>query len=86
MSYKVEMNKEVRKFLHSHPEVSAKIISALEQIAQNPFENNLDIKRLQGESHKYRLRIGKYRLLYEIIQSQILIYAYKAQSRGDIYK
>lgn len=34
------------------------------------------------ESHKYRLRIGKYRLLYEIIDEQILIYTYKAQFRG----
>lgn len=86
MKYKVDMNKEVRKFLHSHREVSARFISALEQIAQNPFDNALDIKKLQGQSHKYRLRIGKYRLLYEIIDEQILIYAYKAQSRGDVYK
>lgn len=86
MSYKIEMNNEVRKFLHSHPEISAKFISALEIIAQNPYENKLDIKRLQAKEHKYRLRIGKYRLLYEIIESQILIYAYKAQSRGDVYK
>ncbi len=86
MSYGIEMNKEVRKFLHSHPEVSQRFISALDIIAQNPYENPLDIKRLQGQENKYRLRIGKYRLLYEIIESQILIYAYKAQSRGDVYK
>lgn len=86
MSYAIKYAKQVEKFLDRHKDLQPKIISALEQIAQNPFENNLDIKRLQGESHKYRLRIGKYRLLYEIIESQILIYAYKAQSRGDIYK
>ncbi len=34
----------------------------------------------------FRLRIGKYRILYEIIEDEILIYYYKAGSRGDIYK
>lgn len=86
MSYAIKYAKQVEKFLDKHKDLQPKVLSALEQIAQNPFDNTLDIKKLQGESHKYRLRIGKYRLLYEIIESQILIYAYKAQSRGDVYK
>ncbi|MGX2982845.1 type II toxin-antitoxin system RelE family toxin [Helicobacter sp. 23-1045] len=86
MSYAIQYSKQVEKFLDSHKELQAKILSALETIAQNPYENALDIKKLQGETHKYRLRIGKYRLLYEIIEQQILIYAYKIGSRGDIYK
>lgn len=86
MSYSIKYAKQVEKFLDKHKDLQPKVLSALETIAQNPFDNALDIKKLQGESHKYRLRIGKYRLLYEIIESQILIYAYKAQSRGDVYK
>lgn len=86
MSYAIKYAKQVEKFLDKHKDLQPKVLSALEQIAQNPFDNALDIKKLQGESHKYRLRIGKYRLLYEIIDEQILIYAYKAQSRGDVYK
>ena len=86
MSYAIKYAKQVEKFLDKHKDLQPKVLSALEQIAQNPFNNALDIKKLQGEEHKYRLRIGKYRLLYEIIESQILIYAYKAQSRGDVYK
>lgn len=86
MSYAIKYAKQVEKFLDKHKDLQPKVLSALEQIAQNPFNNTLDIKKLQGEEHKYRLRIGKYRLLYEIIESQILIYAYKAQSRGDMYK
>lgn len=86
MSYAIKYAKQVEKFLDKHKDLQPKVLSALEQIAQNPFDNALDIKKLQGEEHKYRLRIGKYRLLYEIIDEQILIYAYKAQSRGDVYK
>ncbi len=86
MSYALQLHKNVRKFLRKHPENRAKIVSCLEQIAQNPYRNNLDIAKLDGYEHHYRLRVGKYRLLYEIIESQILIYAYDIDSRGDIYK
>ena len=86
MSYAIKYAKQVEKFLDKHKDLQPKVLTALEQIAQNPFDSALDIKKLQGEEHKYRLRIGKYRLLYEIIDEQILIYAYKAQSRGDVYK
>ena len=65
---------------------TSKVLQSFRQIAQNPFENNLDIAKLKGEENKYRLRLGKYRFLYEIIEKQILIYAYKASSRSDIYK
>ncbi len=34
----------------------------------------------------FRLRVGKYRFLYTVIDDEILIYVYKADSRGDIYK
>lgn len=67
MSYAIKYAKQVEKFLDKHKDLQPKVLSALEQIAQNPFDNALDIKKLQGQSHKYRLRIGKYRLLYEII-------------------
>ncbi len=56
MSYAIKYAKQVEKFLDKHKDLQPKVLSALEQIAQNPFDNALDIKKLQGESHKYRLR------------------------------
>lgn len=86
MNYFLEYSKEVKKFLQKHRDLAPKVISALEQIAKNPHANTQDIKRLQGTQNCYRLRIGKYRILYEIREKEILIYAYDAESRGDIYK
>ena len=57
-----------------------RIIKAIERIPQG------DIKKLQGEKHPslYRLRIGKYRIIYHIENENIVIA--KIDSRGDIYK
>ena len=87
MTYKVELHKEVRKFLQKHEDLRAKIVQNLELIAQNPYNTTLDIVKLQGQNNHYRLRVGKYRVLYEVRDGEILIiYAYKADSRGGVYK
>ncbi|EDP6926939.1 type II toxin-antitoxin system RelE family toxin [Campylobacter upsaliensis] len=89
--YKVKTSKQFDKFLAKHQDIQAKVFESFEAIAQNPYKTNLDIKKLQGKkfqcrTNHYRLRIGKYRFLYEVLENEILIYAYKADSRGDIYK
>ncbi|CAG9468180.1 type II toxin-antitoxin system RelE family toxin [Campylobacter upsaliensis] len=86
MPYNIEYHKDFIKFLKKHQDMQAKVFESFETIAQNPYEAKLDIKKLQGKANHYRLRISKYRFLYEVLESEILIYAYKADSRGDIYK
>ncbi len=45
-----------------------------------------DIKKMKGENHLplYRLRVGKYRVIYHIEDGDIVIA--KIDTRGDIYK
>ena len=66
--------------------LSQKFESAAMQLKINPFKTNLDIKKLKGIKNDYRLRIGKYRFLYIIIEDSSLIHFYHVNSRGDIYK
>lgn len=86
MKYSIKYGKVVEKFLRKHTVIAPKVMAKLDILAENPYQNNLDIVKLDGYEHHYRLRVGKYRILYEIIDTQILIYAYDADSRGDIYK
>lgn len=57
-----------------------RIIKGIEKIPQG------DIKKLQGEKYPplYRLRIGKYRIIYHIEDQDIIIA--NIDTRGDIYK
>jgi len=62
-------------------------LDAFDEIALNPTESNQDIKPLSGSpKNHYRLRIGKFRFLYEVMDDKLLIYCYDADSRGGIYK
>lgn len=54
---------------------------------EDPFHHpQLDIKSLKGEHELYRLRIGKYRFIYEVKKNELIIIMFTAGSRGDIYK
>jgi mRNA interferase RelE/StbE len=61
-------------------DIRKRIITAIEKIPQG------DIKKLHGEKYPplYRLRVGKYRIIYQIEKDEIIIA--KIDTRGDIYK
>ena len=47
---------------------------------------NLDIKKLAGTTALYRLRVGDYRVIYQIAQRIITIYIVAIGHRKNIYK
>jgi mRNA interferase RelE/StbE len=58
----------------------------LDEIIENPIKSSADVQPYLGHPGHYRLRIGKYRFLYAILEEEIVVYFYDADSRGGIYK
>jgi len=50
------------------------------------LENDLrgDVKKLKGSKNEYRLRVGDYRVLFELEGPAVMVYA--AGRRKDIYR
>jgi len=70
------------KYLQKHErDIVRKIIEAIEKL---PFEG--DINKLKGKKVKniFRLRIGKFRVIYLFKKEEIKII--KIDTRGDVYK
>ena len=85
--YHFKFSKKVQKFLEKRDKKFLILFQEkIEELVESPFENFLDIKKLVNTDSHYRLRISKYRFLYEINSDEILIYMYEAGSRGSIYK
>ena len=86
--YRVFYHKQVIKFLKKQDKnIVQKIINCFDDIKCNPKNFlNYDIKSLKGFEHKYRLRVSKYRVVFSIIDDELLIEVIKVDSRGDIYK
>ena len=86
--YQIFLEKNVQKFLEKQKwqPIINQFKRTLTELSLDPYENSLDIKIIVGLPHSYRLRIGKYRFLYEIIDDKLIIDFFEADSRGDIYK
>lgn len=86
--YNIRIEKWVQNFLRKHKweKIITHFYDALKILQQSPVFNILDISPLKWYKNKYRLRIWKYRFLYEIDNYEITIVFFDAGSRGDIYK
>jgi mRNA interferase RelE/StbE len=62
-----------------------RIQEALRQLADDTETDKLDIKALQGRDG-FRLRVGKWRVIYQKDDDAMIILVVDAGSRGDIYK
>lgn len=79
--YRFIIKKPAKKFIDGLPvNERRRIVDAIEQLPDSG-----DIKRVQGHSDLYRLRIGAYRVLYTVDNGQFVIYIVGAGSRGQIY-
>ena len=85
--YKLEIKKQPAKYIDKRsPKEKVRIAQTFSKLQENPYRRDLDIKKMRGHANDYRLRIGKYRFLYTIMENRLLIYMYKADTRGDVYK
>ena len=63
-----------------------RISKSIDILKINPFSGP-NIKPLAGELEgTYRIRVGSYRIIYEIYKSKSAIIVLSIGSRGDIYK
>lgn len=86
--YQLLISKNVKKFLNKRDKkFLQRINETIKKLRENPYNHpQLDIKRLANTENDFRLRVGKFRFLYSVIESKIIIYVYRADSRGGIYK
>jgi mRNA interferase RelE/StbE len=81
MNYQVEFKPKAIKDLQSLPvEVQSRVLTKIELM-----QNNLtgDVKRLTNYTPEYRLRVGDYRVLFEIEEDVLVIY--RVKHRKDAY-
>ena len=88
MNFELHISKEVKKFLDKRDKkFIERVNSVFARLRENPYNHpELDLKKLVNMGNDYRVRVGKYRFLYTIVESKILVFVYRADSRGGIYK
>jgi mRNA interferase RelE/StbE len=84
--YKILFAKEAQKTLLRLPKnTSALIRQKLEQLAADPYAPNMNALKLQNRTG-YRLRIGDWRVIYEIQNNELVVLVLKIAQRGEVYR
>jgi len=53
-------------------------------LAENPFPHG--VGKLSGSEHAYRVRLGDYRIVYEVVTESKLIEIQRVRHRKDVYR
>ncbi|MDZ8189662.1 MAG: type II toxin-antitoxin system RelE/ParE family toxin [Nostoc sp. ChiSLP02] len=85
MSYKVEILRGALKQLKKIPlELQERIQIKIDDLATEPRPNG--VKKLKGKENAYRIRVGDYRIIYEIFDELLVVNVVEVGHRRNIYK
>lgn len=83
--YSIIIERNALKSLATIPDKDAKkITNAINELAENIRPNG--IKKLKGYENLYRIKIGNYRVIYEINDGELVIIVVEIGHRKEVYK
>ena len=83
--YRVEFTtaaaKEVRKL---DPQLRRRILAGISDLEREPRPHG-GVRKLAGFDNAWRVRIGDYRVLYEVVDERVLVTVVRVAHRRDVY-
>lgn len=84
-SCEIRWRSSTKKDLRSLPPLEvARIIAAVEKLAEEPLPHGS--QKLTGSEHTHRIRIGDYRVIYEILHDAKIVEVQRVRHRKDVYR
>ncbi len=85
LTYTIEIQTKAKRQLKSfEKQTQERIAKAVNQLAKNPRPNNS--KALKGFHEIFRIRVGDYRVIYEIRESELIILVVEIDHRREVYR
>jgi len=85
IKYKVSLSSSAEKTLKKLSKQDVRrILAKLESLTIDPFPDGC--KKLEGEAHAFRVRVGVYRIIYDIIGAELLVFVLKIGHRKEVYR
>ncbi len=84
--YRILFAKQAQRSLQKAPkDTAASMRRKLELIAKDPYAQHSNVEKLQARPG-YRLRVGDWRVIYEIRNEELIILVLKIAPRGEVYR
>ena len=62
-----------------------RIVAKIKEVAVDPYAPNNNLTKLQGRDAAYRLRVGDWRVIYELHDDRLVMVILEVGPRGGIY-
>lgn len=83
--YKIEIENSALQFLKKLDKgTQRRIVASVQSLATNPRPDG--VRKLTNSDGLYRVRVGDYRVVYQIQDNRLLVLVIRIGSRTDIYK
>jgi mRNA interferase RelE/StbE len=87
VKYAFRWRERAVKQLRAIPQPTAlTILKALAPLGDDPRRQDVNVKKLAGYDDRYRLRVGDYRVIYDVMDSQVVILVLGVGHRREIYR
>jgi mRNA interferase RelE/StbE len=85
MAYRIEIKHSARKEMQTLPRRDQhRIIAAIEALAEKP--RPAGVRKIIGADDLYRLRVGDYRVVYQVCDCKLIVLIIRIAYRKDIYR
>ncbi len=83
--YEIEISRTAEKQLRRLPRADqARVVRTMRTLADNPFPRGA--RKLSGYDDVFRVRTGRYRILYSVSERTLVIVVLKVGHRRDVYR
>jgi len=84
-SFNLQRRKSTRKDLRRIPrEAVSRIIAEVEKLAEEPLPHGSE--KLSGSERTDRIRVGDYRVVYELLRDEKFVEILRVRHRKDVYR
>ena len=83
--FDLQWRKSTRKDLRRIPrEAVSRIVAAVAKLAEEPLPHGSE--KLTGSERIYRIRVGDYRVVYELLRDAKIVEIQRVRHRKDVYR
>jgi len=81
LRWRTSTKKDLRKIPH---DMVPRIVGEVEKLADEPLPHGSE--KLTGSERTYRIRVGDYRVVYELLRDAKIVEIQRVRHRKDVYR
>ena len=78
------MTQAQKEFLALENDLKERVAELMETLVQNPRPSGC--KKMKGYKNRWRVRVGDYRIVYEVHDGELIILVVRVAHRREVYR